>query len=147
MFTKLPTPKGMLSSRKTQLFSTLTLLLFFTLNLSAQSTSQVLKDWTVLEEAEFLVDTSYQIVKCSSDSKPEVLMNVFNEAGMRTSFDIILHFSDAKSNKKDVTLNFTNIKQAEMRIASCTNNQYANLKFNVPEEIDISSLKLTITYK
>ena len=147
MFTKLPTQKGMLSSRKTQLFSTLALLLFFTLNLSAQSTSQVLKDWTVLEEAEFLVDTSYQIVKCSPDSKPEVLMNVFNEAGMKTSFDIILHFSDANNNKKDVTLNFTNIKQAEMRIATCTNNQYANLKFNVPEGIDISSLKLTITYK
>ena len=147
MFTKLPTQKGMLSSRKTQLFSTLALLLFFTLNLSAQSTPEVLKNWTVLEEAEFLVDTSYQIVKCSSDSKPEVLMNVFNEAGMRTSFDIILHFSDANNNKKDVTLNFTNIKQAEMRIASCTNNQYANLKFNVPEGIDISSLKLTITYK
>ena len=147
MFTKLPTQKGKLHSRKLQLFSIFTFLLFFTLNLSAQSNPEILKDWTALEEAEFLVDTSYQIVKCSPDSKPEVLMNVFNEAGMKTSFDIILHFSDANNNKKDVTLNFTNIKQAEMRIASCTNNQYANLKFNVPDEIEISSLKLTITYK
>ena len=147
MFTKLPTQKGSLHSRKLQSFSIFTFLLIFTLSLSAQSTSEVLKDWTVLEEAEFLVDTSYQIVKCSPDSKPEVLMNVFNEAGMKTSFDIVLHFSDANNNKKDVTLNFTNIKQAEMRIATCTNNQYANLKFNVPEGIDISSLKLTITYK
>ena len=122
-------------------------LLFFSLTLSAQSNPEILKDWTVLEEAEFLVDTSYQIVKCSPESKPEVLMNVFNEAGMKTSFSIVLHFSDAANNKKDVTINFSNIKQAEMRIASCTNNQYPNLKFNVPDGIDVSSLKLTITYK
>ena len=117
------------------------------LNISAQSNSQIIKDWTALEEAEFLVDTSYQIIKCSSESKPEVLLNVFNEAGIKTKFTIILHFSDASNNKKDIVIPFTNIQQAEMRIASCTNNQYSNLKFSVPEEIDISSLKLTITYK
>ena len=147
MITKLLKQKRLLFSHNLQSFTISTFLLLFTLNVSAQSTSQVLKDWTALEEASFLVDTSYQVVKCSPESKPEVLMNVFNEAGIKTSFDIILHFSDANNNKKDVTLNFTNIKQAEMRIASCTNNQYANLKFNVPETIDISSLKLTITYK
>ncbi len=147
MFTKLLKQSRILRTRNFRSISFFSFLLFFTLNISAQSSPQVLTEWTALEEAEFLVDTSYQIVKCSPDNTPEVLLNVFNEAGMKTSFTIVLHFSDASNNKKDVEIIFTNIKQAEMRIASCTNNQYSNLKFSVPAGIEVSSLKLTITYK
>lgn len=147
MFTKLLQQSRILRTRNFQSFSIFTFLLFLTLTISAQSSPQVLTEWTALEEAEFLVDTSYQIIKCSPESTPEILLNVFNEAGMKTSFTIVLHFSDASNNQKDVEIIFTNIKQGEMRIASCTNNQYSNLKFNVPEGIDVSSLKLTITYK
>ncbi|MBL4642824.1 MAG: hypothetical protein JKY44_04445 [Flavobacteriaceae bacterium] len=147
MFTKLLQQSRILRTRNFQSFSIFTFLLFLTLTISAQSSPQVLTEWTALEEAEFLVDTSYQIIKCSPESTPEILLNVFNEAGMKTSFTIVLHFSDASNNQKDVEIIFTNIKQGEMRIASCTNNQYSNLKFNVPEGINVSSLKLTITYK
>lgn len=147
MFTKLLQQSRILRTRNFQPFSIFTFLLFLTLTISAQSSPQVLTEWTALEEAEFLVDTSYQIIKCSPDSTPEILLNVFNEAGMKTSFTIVLHFSDASNNQKDVEIIFSNIKQGEMRIASCTNNQYSNLKFNVPKGIDLSSLKLTITYK
>ena len=66
MSIKLLKLKKVLHSQKFQLLNTFTLLLFFTFNLSSQSTSQVLNDWTVLEEATFLVDTSYQIVKVFS---------------------------------------------------------------------------------
>ncbi len=147
MFTKLLKQSRILRTRNFRSITLFTLLLFFTLTFSAQSNPQVLTEWTPLEEAEFLVDTSYQIVKCSPESNPEVLLNVFNEAGMKTSFTIVLHFSDASNNKKDVEIYFSNIKQAEMRIANCSNNQYSNLKFNVPDGIEVSSLKLTITYK
>lgn len=123
------------------------LFFIFSVSLYSQSIPETLKDWTALEEAEFLVDASYTVVKCSSESAPTVLLNVFNEAGIKTSFGMILHFSDASNTKKDVEINFTNFKQADMRIASCENNQYANLKFNVPDGIDVSSLTLTVTYK
>lgn len=122
------------------------MVLFFSISISAQNEAEVLKDWTTLEEADFLVDVSYKVVKCSSTSNPEILLNVFNESGIKTSFGFTLHFKDANNNSKDVVLDL-NVPQAKMHIASCENNQYEDLKFEVPSGIDASSLSITITYK
>jgi hypothetical protein len=46
-----------------------TLVLLFTITLSAQTAPEVLKNWTVLEEAEFHYDVSYSLVKSSLTSK------------------------------------------------------------------------------
>lgn len=92
-----------------------------------------------------MVDVSYQIIKCSSDSNAEILLNVFNEAGIKTNFGITLHFTDNSNIKKDVSIAL-NVPQGDMWIASCENNKYPKLKFQVPDGIDADSLVLTITY-
>jgi hypothetical protein len=123
-----------------------TMVLFFSITLSAQTEPEVIKDWTVLEEADYLVDVSYKIVKCSTASNPEILLNVFNESGIKTNFGFTLHLKDANNNTEDVVLDLS-VPQATMHIASCENNQYPKLKFNVPTGIDVTNLSITITYK
>jgi hypothetical protein len=56
-----------------------TMVLFFTITLSAQVEPEVLKNWTVLEEAESHYDVSFSVVKGSSTSKATVLINAFNK--------------------------------------------------------------------
>jgi hypothetical protein len=123
-----------------------TMVLFFSITLSAQTEPEVIKDWTVLEEADYLVDVSYKIVKCSTASNPEILLNVFNESGIKTNFGFTLHLKGANNNTEDVVLDLS-VPQATMHIASCENNQYPKLKFNVPTGIDVTNLSITITYK
>lgn len=122
------------------------LALFFSISLAAQSEKEVIREWNNLEEADYLVDVSYSIVKCSSTSDPEILLNVFNESGIKTNFGFTLHLKDANNITKDYVIDLS-IPQAQMHIATCENNQYPKLKIAIPSDLDVSTLGITITYK
>lgn len=135
------------TSKKKKFKTLLVMIMFLVTGFSySQSNSETIKDWTTLEEADFLVDVSYKVVKCSSTNNPEVLLNVFNESGIKTTFGFTLHLKDANNNEENIVLDLS-VPQAKMWIASCENNQYPQLKFSVPSHLDASSLSITITYK
>jgi hypothetical protein len=124
-----------------------TMVLFFTITLSAQTEPEMLKNWTALEEAEFHYDVSYSVVKCSPTSKATVLINAFNEDGTNPKVGFTLNFSDASGNKAQVIVAPFASKLGDMFIANCNSEEYSNLKFNFPENIEISSMKIEITYQ
>jgi hypothetical protein len=113
----------------------------------SQSEPEVLKNWTALEEAEFHFDVSYSIVKCSPASKATVLMNTFNEDGTNPKVGFTLDFSDASGNKAQVIVAPFASKLGDMFIASCASEAYSNLKFDCPDNIDLSTMKVKITYQ
>ena len=121
--------------------------LFFTISLSAQSEPEVLKDWTALEEAEFYFDVSYSVVKCSPDSKALVLINAFNEDGTNPKVGFTLDFSDNNGNTAQVIVAPFASKLGDMFIASCDSEAHSNLKIEYPENIDLATLKIDITYQ
>jgi hypothetical protein len=124
-----------------------TMVLFFSMTLSAQSEIEVLKNWTTLEEAEFHYDVSYSVVKCSPNSKATVLINAFNEDGTNPKVGFTLDFSDDTGNTAQVVIAPFASKLGDMFIANCNSEEHSNLKFNFPENIEISSMKIEITYQ
>jgi hypothetical protein len=123
------------------------MVLFFSMTLSAQSEIEVLKNWTTLEEAEFHYDVSYSVVKCSPNSKATVLINAFNEDGTNPKVGFTLDFSDDTGNTAQVVIAPFASKLGDMFIANCNSEEHSNLKFNFPENIEISSMKIEITYQ
>jgi hypothetical protein len=124
-----------------------TMVLFFSMTLSAQSEIEVLKNWTTLEEAEFHYDVSYSVVKCSPNSKATVLINAFNEDGTNPKVGFTLDFSDDIGNTAQVVIAPFASNLGDMFIANCNSEEHSNLKFNFPENIEISSMKIEITYQ
>jgi hypothetical protein len=124
-----------------------TMVLFFSITLSAQVEPETLKNWTVLEEAEFHYDVSYSVVKCSPTSKATVLINAFNEDGTNPKVGFTLNFSDADNNTAQVIVAPFASNLGDMFIANCNSEEHSNLKFNFPENIEISSMKIEITYQ
>jgi hypothetical protein len=124
-----------------------TMVLFFSMTLSAQSEIEVLKNWTTLEEAEFHYDVSYSVVKCSPNSKATVLINAFNEDGTNPKVGFTLDFSDDTGNTAQVVIAPFASNLGDMFIANCNSEEHSNLKFNFPENIEISSMKIEITYQ
>ena len=121
--------------------------LFFSITLFAQSGPEIIKNWTALEEAEFHYDVSYSIVKCSPTSKTSVLLNAFNEDGTNPKVGFTLNFSDDNGNTAQVIIAPFASKLGDMFIAKCTSNEYSNLKFDYPENIDLATMKIQITYQ
>ena len=121
--------------------------LIFTITLTAQSEPEVLKNWTALEEAEFHYDVSYSIVKCSPTSKAIVLLNAFNEDGTNPKVGFTLVFSDANGNTSTKVITPFASKLGDMFIAKCNSEVHSNLKFDFPENIDMSSMTIKITYQ
>ncbi|MFD2565741.1 hypothetical protein [Pseudotenacibaculum haliotis] len=121
--------------------------LLFTVNLAAQTSPEVIKNWTALEEAEFHFDVSYSIVKCSPNSKAVVLLNAFNEDGTNPKVGFTLNFSDDNGNTAVVKITPFKTKLGDMFIASCDSSKYSNLKFDYPEKIDLKTMKIEITYQ
>lgn len=119
-------------------------LLTFTTGASAQSDSGVLKDWTVLEEADFHFDVSYAIVNCKG--KATVVMNAFNEGGAHPKVGFNLTFSDASGKTAEVVVPLFATKLGDMLISSCESNDNAQLKFALPEGIDVNTVKVSIKY-
>jgi hypothetical protein len=123
------------------------LVLFFSISLSAQSESEVIKGWTALEEAEFHYDVSYSIVKCNPTSKAMVLINAFNEDGTNPKVGFTLNFSDGNNNTAQVIVAPFASNLGDMFIANCNSEDHSNLKFEYPENIDLATLKIEITYQ
>ena len=122
-------------------------LLFFSVSIYSQSDPVVIKNWTALEEASFHYDVSYTVVKCSPNSKSIVLINSFNEDGTNPKVGFTLNFSDDNGNTaQQIIVPFAS-KLGDMFIASCSSNQYSNLKFDFPENIDVATVKIEITYQ
>lgn len=123
------------------------LALLFSLTFSAQSEPEVLINWTALEEAEFHYDVSYSIVKCSPTSKATFLINAFNEDGTNPKVGFTLNFSDKNGNTAQVVIAPFASKLGDMFIAKCNSDTYSHLKFKYPENIDIDTMEIDITYQ
>ncbi len=107
----------------------------------------LLKNWTVLEEAEFHYDVSYTVVKCSPTSKATVLINAFNEDGTNPKVGFTLDFSDESGNTAQVIVAPFASKLGDMFIANCNSEDHSNLKIEYPENIELATLKIDITYQ
>ena len=131
-----------------QIFSLLflTILLSSSAMVSAQTEPVYIQNWTQLKEADFHFDVSYAVVKCSPTSKAKVLLNAFNEGGSYTKVGFKLALKDANGNKAIVEIALFTTKLGDMFIASCNKDDYANLRFDVPEGIDATTMKIEITY-
>ena len=135
-------------NKKTYLKSVIFILtLFFSITLSAQSETEVLKNWTALEEAEFHYDVSYTVVKCTPSSKAIILINAFNEDGTNAKVGFTFAISDAAGNTAQVIIAPFASKLGDMFIANCNSEEHSNLKFEVPAGIDTASIKIEITYQ
>lgn len=128
-------------------------LLFLTILLSsssalvcAQTEPEYIQNWTQLKEADFHFDVSYAVVKCSSTSKAKVLLNAFNEGGSYPKVGFKLALRDAAGNKASVDIALFTTKLGDMFIASCDKEAHANLRFDVPEGIDATTMKIEIAY-
>ena len=124
-----------------------TMALFFSMSISAQSEPEMLINWTALEEAEFHYDVSYSVVKCTPTSNAVVLINAFNEDGTNPKVGFTLDFTDADNNTAQVVIAPFASNLGDMFIANCNTEEHANLKFNFPENINMSSMKIEITYQ
>lgn len=124
----------------------LTILLGSNLKVSAQTEPEFIQNWTQLEEAEFYFDVSYAVVKCSPTSKAKVLLNAFNEGGTYTKVGFKLALKDAAGNKAAIEIPLFASKLGDMFIASCDSDNHSNLRFDVPEGIDASTMTIEITY-
>ena len=135
-------------NKKTYLKSVIFILtLFFSITLSAQSETEVLKNWTALEEAEFHYDVSFTVVKCTPSSKAIILINAFNEDGTNAKVGFTFAISDAAGNTAQVIIAPFASKLGDMFIANCNSEEHSNLKFEVPAGIDTASIKIEITYQ
>jgi hypothetical protein len=123
------------------------MVLLFTITLSAQVEPEVLKDWTAMEEADFYFDVSFAVVKCSPNAKALILINTFNEDGTNPKVGFTLNFSDDKGNTAQTTVAPFASNLGDMFIASCSSNEHSNLKVEYPENIELATLKIDITYQ
>lgn len=121
-------------------------LLALSFSSQAQSDPEVIQNWQRLEEADFYFDVSYSVVKCSADATPIILLNAFNEGGAVSAIGFTLKISDKAGNSATVEIDKFNTGFGDMYIASCGSEEHSNLKFNVPDGIDATSLSIEITY-
>lgn len=145
MITKLLKKKSV--KRCSKFLVSLIILFSFTQTIFAQSNPEILKNWAALEEAEFHFDVSYSVVKCSPTSKAIVLINAFNEDGTNPKVGFTLNFSDASGNKAQVIVAPFASNLGDMLIASCNSDKHSNLKFDFPKNIELSTVKVIITYQ
>tara|TARA_B110000116_G_scaffold194834_1_gene169651 strand:+ start:205 stop:624 length:420 start_codon:yes stop_codon:yes gene_type:complete len=135
-------------SKKTFLKNAIfTMVFFFTITLSAQIEPEVLKNWTSLEEADFYFDVSFAVVKCSPTAKALILINTFNEDGTNPKVGFTLNFLDDKGNTAQIIVAPFASNLGDMFIASCSSNEHSNLKIEYPENIELATLKIDITYQ
>ncbi|TDE29234.1 hypothetical protein E0I61_08690 [Flavobacterium ranwuense] len=113
---------------------------------SNQTEPKYIQNWTQLEEAKFYFDVSYAVVKCSPTSKAKVIMNAFNEGGTYPKVGFKLALKDAAGNEAQMEIALFETKIGDMFIASCDSEDHANLRFDVPEGIDASTMKISIIY-
>ncbi len=112
----------------------------------AQTEPEIIKGWDNLEEAEFLFDVYYQIVKCSSESATEIHFWAFNEGGNVDAVGFTLKLRDKDGTEVTHEVKKFAIGLGQSHKALCENDDYPYLRFSVPEDLDINTLSIDITY-
>ena len=135
-------------TKKLQLVIPLVLLLAIS---STQANAQaagneVIKGWANLEEAEFLFDVYYQVVKCTPVSDAEIHLWAFNEGGNVDAIGFTLVIKDEDGTEATHTVEKFEISLGQSFKADCGNNDYSYLKFALPEDIDVQTMSIDITY-
>lgn len=112
----------------------------------APSTSTVYQPWTKLGESTTMMDVSGQVIRCHPDSSAQLHLNVFNEG----TADQLAHFTVILTNPitlgqvtKEVSRNSEKYK---MLIAGCDDNNYPDLKINIPVGWDPATVKISINF-
>ncbi len=150
MNSTLPTT-GVLSSATHLVFSftkTIRMLFFglglLTLSFFSQAQSQAepeyIQKWTPLPEAEFFFDTAFAVIKCSPDSEPVIVMEVFNEGGNVTSISFELIIGDKDRNQANVTIPKFEIASSKYIRYKCGDPETKFLEIKAPEGIDPQSM-------
>jgi len=122
------------------------LLFAFSMSSKAQE-AEIIKGWDNLEEAEFLFDVYYQIVKCSPDATTQVHLWAFNEGGKVDAVGFTLTLTDSDGTTMTHVVEKFNIGFGQSYKASCDYEDYDYLKFDLPTDMDVGSLSIDITYQ
>ena len=113
---------------------------------SAQTEPTIIKGWNPLEEADFLFDVYYQVVKCDPTGSAEVHFWAFNEGGNVGAVGFTLTLKD-----EDGTEVIHNVEKFEIGLgqsykADCANDDYPYLKITLSEEMDLETMSIDIIY-
>ena len=116
-------------------------------NAQAQPPSAtVYQPWTKLGESTTMMDVSGQVIRCHPDSSAQLHLNVFNE----NSVDQLAHFTIRITNPvtlEQVTKEVSrNMEKFKMAIVNCEDNNYSDLRMNIPVGWDPTTVKITITF-
>lgn len=107
---------------------------------------EIIKGWDNLEEAEFLFDVYYQVVKCSSDSDQQLHLWAFNEGGMVDAVGFTLEVTDTDGTAQTYEIAKFSIGLGQSYKADCTNDAYPYLKLDLPADMDVDTMSIEITY-
>ena len=131
------------------LYSFVFLLMTFATMVKAQAqpaAATVYQQWTKLGESTTMMDVSGQVIRCHPDSSAQLHLNVFNE----NSIDQLAHFTIRFTNPvtlEEVTKEVSrNTEKFKMLIASCDDNNYPDLRINIPVGWDPATVKITLTF-
>ena len=106
----------------------------------------VYQPWTKLGESTTMMDVSGQVIRCHPDSSAQLHLNVFNE----NSVDQLAHFTIRITNPvtlEQVTKEVSrNMEKFKMAIVNCEDNNYSDLRMNIPVGWDPTTVKITITF-
>lgn len=108
--------------------------------------NEVIKGWSNLEEAEFLFDVYYQVVKCNPVSPAEVHLWAFNEGGNVDAIGFTLVFKDQDGTEVTHTVEKFEISLGQSFKTDCSNDDYPYLKLALPDDIDVQTMTIDITY-
>lgn len=117
--------------------------LFYLFGLSssfAQSEPEYIQKWTQLPEAEFFFDTAFAVIKCSPDSEPIIVMEVFNEGGNVSGVSFELIIGDKDRNQANVTIPRFEIAPSKYLRHKCGDPDTKFLEIKAPKGIDPLSM-------
>ena len=130
-----------------KLFITVLIALPSVSNAQMQSNSATIyQPWTKLGESSTMMDVSGQVIRCHPDSSAQLHLNVFNE----NSIDQLAHFTIRITNplsQDQVTKEVSrSMEKYKMALANCEDNNYPDLRINIPLGWDPSTVKITIIF-
>lgn len=128
-------------------FIFISLISLFFFNANSHGQEKVLLNSKILGEADFHFDTFYKIVDCGNGI-PKLFITAFNESGkdLNIAFDITLEDTVTKFTQQ-ITVPFFFIKAFDLQMPSCSDNKYANLKYDLDSRIKHSQIKATIKFR
>lgn len=104
-------------------------------------------DWIVLEESSRMLDVSYRVLKCPGANADQIYLNLFNENKDVTTTSFELEVTDVQSgNSKKYLISNYQIDFGSMHIPDCANNDYAELRLDLPTGFDPENITVEIYY-